>query len=122
MKTLLIVDDQTGIRLLLNEVFSKEGFETRLAANGMEALQSVAEKKPDCVLLDMRMPGLSGVEVLKRIKKQSPDIPVIMMTAYGEIDLTEDAFAHGAERYFTKPFNIYEVRDAVLETVNRNNC
>lgn len=117
MKTLLIVDDQTGIRLLLNEVFAKEGFETRLAANGLEALHSVSEKKPDCVLLDMRMPGMSGVEVLKHIKKQHADVPVIMMTAYGEIDLTEEAFAFGAERYFTKPFNIYEVRDAVFETV-----
>ena len=120
MNTLLIVDDQAGIRLLLKEVFYKEGFDIKLAANGMEALQFVAEKIPDCILLDMRMPGLSGVEVLKRIKKQSADVPVVMMTAYGEIELTEEAFQHGAERYFTKPFNIYEVRDAVVEIVNRN--
>ncbi|MDW0113887.1 MULTISPECIES: response regulator [Sporosarcina] len=119
MKTLLIVDDQTGIRLLLNEVFTKEGFATRLAANGAEAMQSVAEVQPDCVLLDMKMPGIDGVEVLKRIKKDWPEIPVIMMTAYGEIDLTKDAMEHGAIRYFTKPFNIYEVRDAVLETINK---
>ena len=120
MNTLLIVDDQAGIRLLLKEVFYKEGFDIKLAANGMEALQFVAEKIPDCILLDMRMPGLSGVEVLKRIKKQSADVPVVMMTAYGEIELTEEAFQHGAERYFTKPFNIYEVRDAVVEIVNRH--
>ena len=115
MKSLLIVDDQAGIRLLLNEVFSKEGFETRLAANGAEALQSVTEKEPDCVLLDMKMPGIDGVEVLKRLKKEWPQIPVIMMTAYGEVELTEEAIENGAERYFTKPFNIYEVRDAVKE-------
>lgn len=119
LKTLLIVDDQTGIRLLLNEVFTKEGFATRLAANGAEAMQSVAEVQPDCVLLDMKMPGIDGVEVLKRIKKDWPEIPVIMMTAYGEIDLTKDAMEHGAIRYFTKPFNIYEVRDAVLETISK---
>lgn len=65
------------------------------------------------------MPGLDGVEVLKRIKKDWPEIPVIMMTAYGEIDLTNEAMEHGAIRYFTKPFNIYEVRDAVLETINK---
>lgn len=120
LKTLLIVDDQTGIRLLLNEVFTKEGFETRLAANGAEALQSVSEIEPDCVLLDMKMPGIDGVEVLKRIKKDWPKVPVIMMTAYGEIDLTEEAIEHGAERYFTKPFNIYEVRDAVIDIVSSN--
>jgi two-component system, response regulator, stage 0 sporulation protein F len=115
LKSLLIVDDQAGIRLLLNEVFSKEGFETRLAANGAEALQSVTEKEPDCVLLDMKMPGINGVEVLKRLKKEWPHIPVLMMTAYGEVELTEEAIENGAERYFTKPFNIYEVRDAVKE-------
>ncbi|MFD1203782.1 MULTISPECIES: response regulator [Sporosarcina] len=118
MKSLLIVDDQTGIRLLLDEVFKKEGFETRLAANGAEALQMVQERAPDCVLLDMKMPGINGVEVLKKIKKDWPQVPVIMMTAYGEVDLTEDAFENGAERYFTKPFNIYEVRDAVTALLN----
>jgi len=119
LKTLLIVDDQTGIRLLLSEVFTKEGFEARLAANGAEAIQSVQEKTPDCVLLDMKMPGIDGVEVLKRIKKDWPTIPVIMMTAYGEIELTEEALENGAERYFTKPFNIFEVRDAVMEIIAR---
>ncbi|QTD40740.1 response regulator [Sporosarcina sp. Te-1] len=114
MRSLLIVDDQTGIRLLLEEVFKREGFNTRLAANGTEALQSVEENKPDCVLLDMKMPGMDGIEVLKRIKKGWPDVPVIMMTAYGEIELTENAIDIGAAQYFTKPFNIYEVRDAVI--------
>lgn len=114
MKGLLIVDDQTGIRLLLDEVFKREGLATRLAANGFEALQAIEEKQPDCILLDMKMPGMDGIEVLKQIKERWPHIPVIMMTAYGEIELTEDAFKIGAEKYFTKPFDIYEVRDAVL--------
>lgn len=113
MKKLLIVDDQMGIRLLLDEVFRREGFVTRLAANGMEALQSVEKETPDCVLLDMKMPGIDGIEVLKRIKNAWPEIPVIMMTAYGEIELTDDALKIGAVKYFTKPFDIYEVRDAV---------
>ncbi len=113
MKSLLIVDDQRGIRLLLDEVFRREGFKTRLAANGMEALQAVEGEVPDCILLDMKMPGIDGLEVLKRLKAGWPDIPVIMMTAYGEIELTEDALKTGAIKYFTKPFDIYEVRDAV---------
>ncbi|WP_342513255.1 response regulator [Sporosarcina sp. FSL K6-1522] len=113
MKKLLIVDDQTGIRLLLDEVFRREGFVTQLAANGMEALQAVKETVPGCVLLDMKMPGIDGIEVLKQLKKGWPEVPVIMMTAYGEIELTDDALKIGAEQYFTKPFDIYEVRDAV---------
>ena len=113
LKSLLIVDDQRGIRLLLDEVFKREGFKTRLAANGMEALQAVEAEVPGCILLDMKMPGIDGLEVLKRLKAGWPDIPVIMMTAYGEIELTEDALRTGAIKYFTKPFDIYEVRDAV---------
>ena len=119
MKKLLIVDDQMGIRLLLDEVFSREGFTTRLAANGMEALQSVEEEIPDCILLDMKMPGIDGIEVLKRIKKGWPEIPVIMMTAYGEVELTNDALNIGAVEYFTKPFDIYEVRDAVSALIEK---
>ncbi|MER2089161.1 response regulator [Sporosarcina sp. JAI121] len=114
MKNLLIVDDQKGIRLLLDEVFRREGIKTTLAANGMEALQAVDAEVPDCVLLDMKMPGIDGLEVLKRLKAGWPDVPVIMMTAYGEIELTEDALKTGAVKYFTKPFDIYEVRDAVI--------
>lgn len=113
MKSLLIVDDQTGIRLLLDEVFRREGFVTRLAANGAEALQAVEDEVPGCILLDMKMPGIDGVEVLKRIKKRWPEIPVMMMTAYGELEMTDDALQIGALKYFTKPFDIYEVRDAV---------
>ena len=113
MKSLLIVDDQKGIRLLLDEVFRREGFKTTLAANGLEALQAVEQEVPGCVLLDMKMPGIDGLEVLKRLKIGWPEIPVIMMTAYGEIELTEDALKTGAVKYFTKPFDIYEVRDAV---------
>lgn len=115
MKNLLIVDDQTGIRLLLDEVFRREGYRTSLASNGMEALQSVTEEVPDCILLDMKMPGIDGIEVLKKIKKEWADIPVIMMTAYDEVEMTEDAIKLGAEQYFTKPFDIFEVRDAVNE-------
>lgn len=113
MKKLLIVDDQPGIRLLLEELFKKENYQTTSAQNGGEALQFIADDEPDCVLLDMKMPGIDGIEVLKRIKEDKPNIPVIMMTAYGELELTEKALGLGAEKYFTKPFDIFEVRDAV---------
>ena len=113
MKTVLIVDDQPGIRLLLEELFKKEAFETTSAENGGEALRIIEQKAPDCVLLDMKMPGIDGIEVLRRIKEEWPGIPVIMMTAYGEMELTKQAEKLGAERYFTKPFDIFEVRDAV---------
>ncbi|TWT27634.1 response regulator [Planomicrobium sp. CPCC 101110] len=113
MKTILIVDDQPGIRLLLDEVFSLEGFHTITAGNGREALQKAEESRPDMVLLDMKMPGMDGIEILKRLKKEQQDLRVMMMTAYGELDLIEESITCGAVRYFTKPFDVFEVRDAV---------
>ncbi|MFE3574189.1 response regulator [Lysinibacillus sp. NPDC059133] len=113
MKRLLIVDDQPGIRLLLNEVLKKEGYGTYLAANGIEALKYAEEEEIDCVLLDMKIPGMDGIEILKRLKEKWPQLPVFMMTAYGELDVVQEALDLGAIRYFTKPFDIFEVRDEV---------
>ncbi|WP_438314948.1 response regulator [Sporosarcina sp. FA9] len=115
MKSLLIVDDQTGIRLLLDEIFRTEGHLTTLVANGLKAIQEIEHKIPDCVLLDMNMPGLDGLEVLRRIKKGWPEIPVIMMTAYTNSDLQAEIIESGATTFFEKPFNISEM----VEVVNK---
>ncbi|MEK3973839.1 response regulator [Psychrobacillus sp. FSL K6-1267] len=113
MKHLLIVDDQLGIRMLLKEVFAQEGYEISLASNGYEALKLVEEKPINGVLLDMKIPGMDGIQILKKMKKEFPDLPIMMMTAYGELNLIQEAMDLGASLYFTKPFDIFEVRDAV---------
>jgi two-component system response regulator (stage 0 sporulation protein F) len=112
-KLLLIVDDQAGIRMLLMEVFGAEGYETFQAANGKDALAIVRERMPDLVLLDMKIPGMDGLEILKKIKEINRDIKVIMMTAYGELDIIKQATDLGALMHFTKPFDIDELRVAV---------
>lgn len=109
----LIVDDQYGIRVLLYEVFGKEGYETFQAANGKQALEIVKNESPDLVILDMKIPGMDGLEILKEIKKINTDIKVIMMTAYGELDMIKEATELGAITHFTKPFDIDELRLAV---------
>ena len=109
----LIVDDQNGIRILLVEVFSSEGYETFQAANGKAALEIVKMHAPDLVLLDMKIPGMDGLEILKHINQMNPDIKVIMMTAYGELDMIKEATDLGALMHFTKPFDIDEMRQAV---------
>ncbi|QCT00852.1 response regulator receiver protein [Paenibacillus algicola] len=109
----LIVDDQNGIRILLMEVFSSEGYETFQAANGRIALDIVKSQAPDLVLLDMKIPGMDGLEILKHIKQMNPEIKVIMMTAYGELDMIKEATDLGALMHFTKPFDIDEMRMAV---------
>ena len=97
----------------MNEVFKKEGFITHLAANGFDALKIAQEKTLDCVLLDMKIPGMDGLEILARLKKDNANLPVMMMTAYVEQDMIDSATELGVAHYFTKPFNIFEVRDEV---------
>lgn len=115
MKHVLIVDDQPGIRVLLEEVFKQVNMKTTLAANGIEALKVVQQHQPDCILLDVKMPGMNGVEVLREVRNVSPQALVMMMTAYSEMELMDEAEKLGIDQYFTKPFDIFEVRDTVLE-------
>jgi two-component system response regulator (stage 0 sporulation protein F) len=110
---ILIVDDQFGIRILLNEVFQKEGYNTYQAANGLQALDIVKKHDPDLVLLDMKIPGMDGIEILKRMKVIDQDIRVIIMTAYGELDMIQEAKDLGAIMHFAKPFDIDDIRAAV---------
>ncbi len=112
-KKILIVDDQNGIRLLLVELFAGEGYEMFQAGNGKDALEIVNQHVPDLVLLDMKIPGMDGLEILRHIKQTHPNIHVIMMTAYGELDIIQQAKDLGALSHFTKPFDIDEMREAV---------
>lgn len=112
-KKILIVDDQIGIRVLLMEVFSGDGYVTFQASNGKTALDLVRKESPDIVLLDMKIPGMDGLEILKHIKSIDPSIKVIMMTAYGELAMIREATDLGALMHFTKPFDIDEMRLAV---------
>ena len=114
---ILIVDDQFGIRILLNEVFQKEGYQTFLAANGVQALDILNKHNPDLVLLDMKIPGMDGIEILKRMKVIEPDIRVIIMTAYGELDMIQEAKNLGAITHFAKPFDIDDIRTAVRKHI-----
>ncbi|RAU97879.1 response regulator [Paenibacillus sp. YN15] len=112
-KKILIVDDQNGIRILLMEVFNVEGYQTYQASNGKLALEIVRKESPDLVLLDMKIPGMDGLDILKHIKQIDSSIKVIMMTAYGELDMIKEATDLGALTHFTKPFDIDELRLAV---------
>jgi len=92
------------------EVFNSEGYHTTQASNGKVALEIVRSERPDLVLLDMKIPGMDGLEILKHIKTIDPTITVIMMTAYGELDMINQATELGAVKHFTKPFDIDELR------------
>ncbi|WP_097147618.1 response regulator [Ureibacillus acetophenoni] len=117
MKELLIVDDHQGIRLLLKEVFNKEGYLVHLATSGAEAIRLVEKYNLHCVLLDMKIPDMNGLEIIKRIKNINCDLPIIMMSAFSEQTLIEKALEQGASCFFTKPFNIHDLITTVKNKV-----
>lgn len=110
---LLVVDDQSAIRQLLSEALESEGHAVVLASNGYEAINIARKQKPELIILDLKMPGLGGLETLREIHKFSPDIPVILITAYGELSDLGEAEKMGVRRLIIKPFDLNEVRSMV---------
>lgn len=115
---ILIVDDQFGIRMLLQELFQREGYQTFQAADGKKALEIVTAHKPDIVLLDMKIPGMDGLEILKHIRAKDTDCKVLIMTAYGELGMIQEALDLGAIAYVAKPFDIMELRDQINQLLS----
>lgn len=109
----LVIDDQPGIRRLLAEVLQEEGYAVLEAANGYDGLQKARDGHPGLILMDMKMPGMDGIETLRELKRLGIGEKVIMMTAYGELDLVNEAKEIGAADYITKPFDIVALCDMI---------
>jgi two-component system, NtrC family, response regulator len=105
METVLIVDDEKNYPLILSAVIGEEGFDTLTAKSAKDALSILEEYDVDLVLTDMMMPSMDGIELLEHIKAKQPDLPVIMMTAYGTVDKAVEAMQKGAYNYILKPFD-----------------
>ncbi|HUU96720.1 MAG TPA: response regulator [Phycisphaerae bacterium] len=119
-KPILIVDDEKNIRLTLARALEALELETDAAINGEEALAKVAEKDYGVMLLDLKMPGMDGLEVLRRIRDIRPDITVIIITAHGTIESAVDAMKHGAVDFIQKPFAPKEIRELVRKVLDRD--
>jgi nitrogen regulation protein NR(I) len=109
MNRVLVVDDESSVRYSFQRVFGKE-YQIFTVENGEEALKEIERSSPGLVFLDIRMPQISGLEVLKRIKESYPKLPVIMMTAYGDTDTAIEAMKFGAFDYIPKPFENQEIK------------
>lgn len=112
MKTtyrILIVDDEENVRRMLATAFSLQGHETHCASDGKAALSLFSETQPDVVLMDIRMPEMDGIDALKVMRTQQPRIPVILMTAYAEVETAVEALRSGAFDYVIKPFDLDEL-------------
>lgn len=123
MEKILIVEDDLGISDFVNSELLHEGYETILAGNGREALELFEKEKPDLILLDVMIPELSGLEVLRRIRKIS-NVPVIIVTARGETYDKVNGLNSGADDYLSKPFEIEELlarMNAILRRIHSIN-
>ncbi len=118
MPRILVVDDEKNIRRVLAKSLKQEDFEVETARNFEEALSRLNDAEFDLVLTDMRLPGRSGIDLLRLIKEKNPELPVIMITAYGSIENAVEAMKAGAANYLTKPVELDEmlavIRHALL--------
>ncbi|HMB69876.1 MAG TPA: response regulator, partial [bacterium] len=107
---ILIVDDEEGLRKVLRIMLSKEGYEISVAGSGAEALELVDREPFHAVISDIKMPGMSGIELLKQIRARDPRLPVVMMTAYAALDTAIEAVNQGAFHYFVKQTSNEEIK------------
>jgi DNA-binding response OmpR family regulator len=116
---ILVVDDEGAIRYSVSKTLQRVGYNVNEAASGEEALESMKKQRYDVVLTDIRMPGLTGVELLKRIKEQAPDSIVILMTGYASLGTAVEALRLGAHDYLIKPSSSQDIRQSVSRGVER---
>ena len=105
MRRMLIVDDERDICDCLQQFFASRGFSVATAFSGEEALMRITQGGADVVLLDILLPGLSGMEVLRRLKELTPRVQVVMVTGLDQTHLRAEAYRYGAAAYVTKPFD-----------------
>ena len=116
--TILVVDDEIGILKILRDIFEPRGWKVVTAPTGEAAFLNMEKEKIDIILLDIRLPDCSGLEVLKQIKAKYPSIPVIIYTAYGyEDELVNNAIRQGASGYVSKSVPIKELVEVVNNTM-----
>ena len=119
MAKILITDDRSGARLMLNKLLTNKGYQVEEAADGEEALKLLKESHFDLVLTDLKMPGIDGMTLLKEIKQIDSFLPVVMITAYGTINLAVEAMKKGAADFVTKPFNLEELEIKIGKVLER---
>jgi DNA-binding response OmpR family regulator len=111
MKKILVVDDEENIRELYRDELVEQGFEVELAEDGFKALERLDAFRPDLVTLDVKMPGIDGLEVLRRIREKDVNIPVLLLTAFGEF--RQDFNTWASDAYIVKSANLTELVETV---------
>lgn len=117
---ILVVDDEKNIRLTMSQALAPLGYPVSTAVNGEDALKQLEEREFGLLLLDLKMPGLDGIAVLKKVIALRPDIRVVIVSAHGSIENAVEAMKLGAVDFLQKPFAPQELRDIVTEIMDRD--
>src|SRR5262245_7620797 len=123
MHRALVVDDEENVRYSFQKMLREPTYKVLVAADGMEALAAVQHGEPDLAILDIQMPGMSGLEVLEHLQRSAPNLPVLVITAHGDSERVISAMKHGAYDYIEKPFDIPRMKcliDDALEVGRLN--
>src|SRR5882672_9577103 len=119
MPKILIVDDEADMRFAVRMLLERSGHAVVEADNGDAALSRIDEGAPDLVLLDMRLPGMDGIQILQKIREKQKDLPIIMVTGYGNVELAEQALQFGADHYLSKPFHNKELIEVIQQILEK---
>jgi len=116
---ILVCDDHESIRDSVKLILNDSGYELYFACDGHETLEQVKNLKPEIILLDIKMPKLSGLDALGQIKALSPESKIIMVSGYGQSEVMEKALSRGADNYLVKSFSGKELKDIIQTTLNK---
>lgn len=112
-KEVWIVDDDSSIRFVLERALTQDGYVCQCFENGEKLLQALKTSSPKVIISDIRMPGIDGLEMLRIVHEQNPNIPVIITTAHSDLTSAVNSYQSGSFEYLPKPFDIDEVLDIV---------
>lgn len=118
--TVFIVDDDTGVRDSIQDLLESVGLHSESFATAQEFLSSERRDAPSCLILDVRLPGISGLELQHELKRAKVNIPIVFITAHADIPMTVKAMKSGAVEFLTKPFRDQDLLDAVQRSLNRD--
>ena len=113
MSKILVIDDEQGIRYLLDTLLSRKGYEVVLAEDGRKGLELFRREHPDAVVLDLKMPEMDGITVLKHIRSSDQKLPVIVLTGAGTPETEQQAYALGVTEFVKKEFSLHRLGDSL---------
>ncbi len=119
MAKILVIDDEADMRFAVRMLLERSGHTVMEAENGEAALAKIDEGNPDLTLLDMRLPGMDGIQILQKIREKKKDLPIIMVTGYGNVELAEQAIQLGADHYLSKPFHNKELIEVIGQILQK---